>query len=428
MTEASGEQSRVGGLLWRAKQSGELIWGGVAQGASSLTNLGLSLLAGRALGPEGLGVVFIGFALYLAVLGFARALLGDPLVAITTASDPSERSLAQRSTLTILLLGSLVVAGITAAVGAVASHPVGQGLIVIAPWLVPALLQDFWRVVLFQRKRGRSGAFNDLTWVAVMAISFPFALSIGQLWAVVGCWGLGATAGALLGFIQTRLTPKHVRTSARWWRATAWPMGRWLGLESIVHSIGSQTLVFVLAFVVGAGPLGGLRSVQTVYAPLSLIGAALALPALPEVSRRLKSSHVGARRYTIRLGGLAALLTASYITLASIAGAGLLTFVFGNGFSGFEELIWPVGVAQLIGAAFIGFPILLKGLQRSRDLFGATLIGSVVTLTMGTWLASTNGIVGAAWGMAIGVATKITVTAVLANRGVRLGSEGGESD
>ena len=40
----------------------QIAWGGVDQGLSSATNLGLSVLAGRFLGEAGLGVAFLGFS------------------------------------------------------------------------------------------------------------------------------------------------------------------------------------------------------------------------------------------------------------------------------------------------------------------------------------------------------------------------------
>lgn len=416
MTDFDGTTERRS-WLDRGAGTRELLWGGMAQGASSATNLGLSLLAARALGPEGLGVAFVGFSLYLALVGFQRALLSDPLVALTTSVDAEMRRAAQQSALTVSVVMSAAVATVVAGAGLLVPEPIGPGLITFAPWILAALLQDFWRVVLFQQKKGRAGALNDLMWVVVMAALFFPALRIGSLWAVVGCWGLGAVAGGSLGFLQTRLRPGGGAVSFRWWRETAWPMGRWLGLESLTHAVFTRGLVFALAFMLGAASLGGLRAVQSVYAPLSLIGAALALPALPEVTRRLQISKSAARQYVVRLGGLAALLTVGYIGLALLGGSGLLSTIFGRGFVGFEKLVLPVGTTQLVGAAFIGFPLLLKGLQESRALFAATLVGSVVALVAAILFAASEGVLGAAWGIALGAGVKSVLTAYLGLRG-----------
>jgi hypothetical protein len=49
----------------QSRPRNEIAWGVVDQGLSSATNLGISILAGRLLGPAGLGVIFLGFSTYL---------------------------------------------------------------------------------------------------------------------------------------------------------------------------------------------------------------------------------------------------------------------------------------------------------------------------------------------------------------------------
>jgi hypothetical protein len=54
------------------------LWGFASQAASSSTSFGVSLVAALALGPSGLGRVFVGFSAYLIALGVQRALILDP--------------------------------------------------------------------------------------------------------------------------------------------------------------------------------------------------------------------------------------------------------------------------------------------------------------------------------------------------------------
>ena len=65
---------RVAGRL-RIVDRRNFAWGFASQGASSITNLGLSLLAGRLLGPSSLGAIFVGFSVYLLAMGFLRSLI-----------------------------------------------------------------------------------------------------------------------------------------------------------------------------------------------------------------------------------------------------------------------------------------------------------------------------------------------------------------
>ena len=63
----------------RRQEHPAIAWGFVSQAFSSGTNFGLSLLAGRMLGPTGLGHLFLGFAAYLVALGTLRGLLDRAL-------------------------------------------------------------------------------------------------------------------------------------------------------------------------------------------------------------------------------------------------------------------------------------------------------------------------------------------------------------
>ena len=94
MTSVTGKAS-----LWRLHRR-NLSWGMVDQLFSSATNFGLSLLAGRLLGPSGLGVVLIGYFAYLACLSLLRALVSDPLVALAAPLSTAARGRAVRFGLT----------------------------------------------------------------------------------------------------------------------------------------------------------------------------------------------------------------------------------------------------------------------------------------------------------------------------------------
>jgi O-antigen/teichoic acid export membrane protein len=387
-----------------AARARPFVWGFVSQAVSSATNFGLSLVAGLVLGPTGLGRVFVGFSFYLLVLGFQRALIIDPLVSASSAVEGASRTEATRAAFMMCLLwgGISTIAIVAAAI--IAPAGLGDGLFLFALWVGPALLQDFWRVILFREGRGKAAVANDVSWAVVMAITVPTVFWSQSAWVVVGTWGLGAVAGMTLGFFQTGIRPVALIPSVRWWRRDAWPFGKWLGAEGIVYTLGSQGLVFVLAFMLGARPLGGIRAVQTLFAPLTLLLPAISLPGLPEMSRRVASSAQGARRFALFLGTAATVLTGVYVLLGLAYGDRLLTLVFGELFRSFESLIPPVGVGQLLVASTIGVALLLKAQRRGKALLIPRLGGSLGTFGLAAGLAASYGVEGAAWGMAIGSA------------------------
>jgi hypothetical protein len=150
---------RVAGRL-RFADRRNFAWGFASQGASS--NLALSLLAGRPLGPSYLGAIFVGFfSTYLLAMDFLRSLITDPLTAGTASLDEDARHGAAGSALstTALLAATATMLLIVAPVAV--PRKIGHGLVLFVPWLMLALVQDFWRSVLFRDRRGAAGALND---------------------------------------------------------------------------------------------------------------------------------------------------------------------------------------------------------------------------------------------------------------------------
>src|SRR3954447_26452611 len=91
-------------------------YGLLAQTFSAATNFGLTVIAGHVLGASGLGTVLIGFAAYVLLLGFVRALLTEPLITSSAGRDPAERAFSARSALTIVLVTSVASACLVAAI------------------------------------------------------------------------------------------------------------------------------------------------------------------------------------------------------------------------------------------------------------------------------------------------------------------------
>jgi O-antigen/teichoic acid export membrane protein len=407
------------GKAWLKRSQG-YVWGFVDQAFSSATNFGLTLLTGRALGPGGLGVVVIGLSGYLLALGLQRALLTTPLVSSSAALSSENRSLAIRRGLTMELLGALGATLILFLLGLLFPGDAGRGFLIIAPWLLPALVQDFWRTVLFQERRARAAAVNDASWAMVMLLTAPLAWMSGTDWAIVGCWGLGALAGALLGFAQTRSRPTPPRPAISWWRARLWPFGRWLGVEGMIYAVTSTATVFLLNGLLGAKSLGGLRAAQTLFAPLSLILPAISLPGLPAITRALAVSPRAALGLASRLSVLVAALAAFYVAAMVLVGGPLITYVFGASFDAFTNLAVPIGTWQLVGALGAGFGLFLTAQQRGRDLLAILVVGSATSIAFVSFLAWTSGVMGAAWGFTIGAvsATAFTVALTLRSYGL----------
>jgi O-antigen/teichoic acid export membrane protein len=404
---------KTGSMLPRLRHFG---WGVLDQGFSSATNFALSVVAGRLLGASGLGVVFIGFSACMVAVSFQRALVSDPLVVASAGLDVSERKAAARCALTMVVCGALAVSAVMLLLGLWLPGALGRGLIIFAPWVAGALLQDFWRSLLFRDGRGARAALNDGVWVAVMAVTLAVAARSAGEWSIAATWGAGASCAAVLGFLQTQIWPQHPGRAAAWWRLHAWPLGRWLTVENAFQVAGFQLLVFILALVLGAADLGGLRAVISLFAPMTLLGQALALPALPMLTREVRSSLRRARVRAVQLGAGALTLTLVYLLSLGAVRGQLLAAVFGPGFAGFDRLVLPIGVGNVVYAASVGFAVLLKADGRGRSLVLIRAIAAVGTLGLGVGLARAEGVVGAAVAIAAVLSLEAIVTIQLAFR------------
>jgi O-antigen/teichoic acid export membrane protein len=375
-------------------------WGFVSQALSSVTTLGLSILAGRAAGPEGLGTAFIGFSTYLVLFGLQRALLTDPLIASSGARSDDQRRRDASLALTLILVASIASGALSLAGGLFLGGTLGRALVMISPWIAPALLQDCWRVVLFRDGRGGAAAMNSFAWLLGMAAAVPILLAWRTDWAAMATWGFGALTAALFGARQTRLRPsKSFRLAREWWLREGKPLGTWLSLESIVYWVASYGLVFILALLLGPVELGGLRSIQSIFAPLSLIIPAVSLPGLPAMVRSVAQSRSAARRLALAIGIGVTLFTALVVLVLSFAPF-LVELLFGPAFHQYERLISPIGAGQVMAAGAVGFVLLLKAEMRGATLFWARTWVSLLSLGLISWLAVVGGTFGAAWGLA----------------------------
>ncbi len=396
-----------------ARARGQLAWGGVDQGVSSATNFGLSVLAGRLLGTEGLGVVFLGFSIYLLALSFVRGLIMEPFVVATAALPQKEQQDATRACTILVAAAGATTSVLMAIGGLVLADPIGRSLVIFAPWVGIAILQDHWRSVLFRDRRARAAAFNDGMWALGMVAMIPVALTFQQDWVIAATWGVGAGIGALVGGWQIKLRPSGPLHAFAWWRRELRYLGSWLAVQNVVFSAASQLTIVLIAGQLGADDLGGIRAVDVVFAPMTMVGDAFSFPGVPIVVRALAKSARDARRWAWRLSGGAAFLVGGYLVLAIPFSRQILTHLFGPEFAVFTAIVIPIALGQLARAAATGFSILLKADRRVHAITVSRGVTNGLKLVLGTTLAAHFGLVPAVWGMEVGVTIGAIVTVVL---------------
>lgn len=393
----SSDGARVASVARPGKQ---IAWGGIDQGISSATNLGLSVLAGRFLGEAGLGVTFLGFSACFLTLSIVRGFVTSPYVVITGTLEPAESEAATRSCITLVIAAAVGVAVLLAVLGLVVPDPLGQSLIVFAPWAMALIIQDLWRSILFRDQRASAAAFNDGVWAAAMILMVPVVWRYPHVSTVAAAWGGGAAAGALVGFWQVKIRPGGFGDAMRWWKNDLRRLGSWMAAQNMLFAAGSQVTIIILAALVSRGDIGGMRAVQVVFAPMTFIGEALHYPGIPIMTRALAQSLAEARRWAVRLGLGALVLISLYLAVVIPFSDQLLSKVFRPEFTRFTELILPTAVAQFVWGSSIGFLILLKADRRVQATIASILANTLVALVFTPILAIRYGVLGATWGLA----------------------------
>ena len=365
-------------------------WTAADQAASSLVTLLLSVGVARAGGTRLLGQFALAFTAYLLVLGFQRALVTEPLMSLPAGDRAVPRA----------ALGSSLVFG--AAVGAVVLlvglAGAGTGLVVLGAVLPALLLQDAVRFTAFQRQDARGAAAVDLTWLLLLAVSWPLLVGADAVAVPLLLWGAGALCGALVGMAAGRLRPAGPRTAWSWWVRDARTYGGLLAVESTVYSLAEQGLVVGLASLLGVEELGRLR---VGAAParrrrhgagrLQRLRAAAAHGARrhradrPAGRRAVPARRpVSGRRRRGQPAGRAAAGAAAVRRAASRCRPGLLV---------------PVALALVIGSAPAGLLLHMKALRRVGGYTAArvvcALLGTPAVLGAAAW----GGLRAAVWAM-----------------------------
>ena len=397
-------------------------WGLIDQSFSSATNFGLAILAGRLVGASGLGVVYLGFSLCFIALNLQRALISEPLVVRSARAREEGSDVDTRHAIGVVTMEAVALTAVMLALGLVLPRPFGTALLLFSPWLAATLFQDLWRSILFRDRRGSAAAMNDGLWLAVMVAALPVALVWRHEATVVLTWGIGALAGALLGFWQVRLRPAAPAASLRWWLDRALPLGRWLAAQTGLLLIQVQVVVLMLTAFLGTADVGGMRSVETVFAPMTLLSQAVSFPALPMLVRVSAEDQDRARVWAFRVSLATMALVVLYLGAVLALGSTLLTFLFGSKFTHYASLAIPVGVRQLVLAAGIGFSMLAKAEGRGSVLVAARIVGATSTVVLVLLIAPRFGLMASLWAMTAGITLGSLCMTVLALRRDRRGA------
>lgn len=401
----------------RSRALGRASWGVIDQGFVSLANFGLGVVVARLVSPTEFGAFGIVFAVYLVALNIARGLATQPLTIRFGIHDPEEfrRASGEATGLAVVLglLGGLASIGLATILPA----PLSAGFVGLAVALPGLLVQDAWRFVLFTAGRGREAMVNDVVWTLVLVplVAFVAALGVESVMTLVVCWGVGATAAAAIGAIQTQTLPQIGRAVA-WWREHLDITPRFLSSE-LLQMAGSQGALLAVGAIAGLAAVGSLRGAQLLLGPFNVLSIGIHLTLVPEAAR-LRNNMARLRRMAIVASlvlGLPGLLWG--ITLLLLPDS-IGREILGESWPGASAVLLPIilaGTAPLISA---GQRIALRALEEATRTLRASAVQAIGMLVGGVAGSFVAGAVGAAWGIAFGTAVATIVWWVEMSRAI----------
>lgn len=381
------------------------------QVVSSTSNFVLGVLVARAGGADALGSFGIALLIWLTLLGAHRALVTEPMT--VTGSLNSGAAQLREGMLASLGLG-MVSAGVLLAVTGVLLF---TGLdvvavVALAPWIPCLLLQDYWRGMAFRLQRPDHALINDVVFAIVQGlVAFvAFVLDIQNVAVFLASWGIGATAGAVIGLRLARVSVSGRGGFAHLRRL--WPRSRWFLAEFGTTFAYYQGYQLLLPVLLGTAAFGAYRAGVSLLGPALVIFLAAGNVGLPGCVKHFRSNGVpGLRAYTRRLTVVVLGLIVSYCAAVTIFASPLLRLVYG------PQLTDGAVVAQLAAVQFgitaigLGCDIALKATGRMRRLWVTRVFSAIVCIICVSVFPAWLGLVGAGLvGVLAGVAYTIGVT------------------
>jgi O-antigen/teichoic acid export membrane protein len=390
----------------RGELAREGTWALVDQVLSSGTNFVPSIVLARFLGPENYGTFSLAFLAWFFALSVLRTAFMQPYTLVGSSLEASAwRELTKRASGLVVVAGTaaaacFVIAGIIAG----ASTELGGVLFAVAV-LAPGLaLQEFWRVASFASRRARTAAANDAYWAVGQTLAFVVLFLTTRVTAAecILAWGAGAWLGAGLGTVQLSVVPRIGRGTfqlARQWLR----VGVWFTGANVTFSAGQLGVATIVAAVAGSHQLGLFRMVQgNLFGPVQLVLIGAELVFFPHVVRSLRSASSTGVRAALRYSVILASIVALYGGVLLLAAPVLLSRVFGPAFAPASTLVLPMLVVFTLDASGNGAAVLLRSHARGRGLLTMQIVATSVRLLAAFALIRPFGVVGAAWGLAIG--------------------------
>jgi len=394
--------ARLRAALLRGRQASlRISWTVIDQGLSALTNLLLSVVVARSATASAFGAFAVAFLVYSLVLGFSRALIGQPLqISSASATQEEFRNSAGHALGAAVILGSIA-ALITAVAALAVGGQSGAALIALGLWFPALILQDTCRMAFFTERTPKRATAIDSVWAVVVLGGFLAALAAGVTDRVVialTLWGFGAAVATLYGMVLLRVGPR-MRGSLRWMRDRL-HLSRYLGVEYLLTMGIAQAGILMVGFVDTAG-VGAIRAAQVLLGPTNVIGTAAMVFTTTEVARTPTASAHHRSLLAAAVSGTLGVAIAAYVGVLLVLPGSWGEHLLGDTWTGAKSVMLPMCLAALAASLGAGPTATLYGMGLVRATFNINVVRAALNIVLLAIGISIWGASGAAWALAI---------------------------
>jgi len=364
---------------------------------SSASNFALTALVARLGGVSALGSFGIALLVWFAVVGVNRALVSEPM---TVIGGPEVKPHEHREGVAASAVVGLGVGVLLAAVCWVLIVLGGidaLGVLALAPWLPSLLAQDYCRAAAFRTRQPHIALASDVVFAVVQAAATLMLAQVGDrgVASFLAGWGIGATAGAIVGMAMLRTRPGSLWRG--WLRLRRmWPRSRWFLAEFGTAFPGDQGYLFVLPVLLGTTLFGLYRAGSGLIGPIVVIFLAAGNIGLPEAVRSLREGgQPGLRRFAVLLTAAVSGVTVLYCGVVALMAEPLLRLVYGAPFAPAATVTAFIAGQYALNSLSFGAGVAMKAAGHMKALWVVRICSATITIAGTAVLASVAGLTGA---------------------------------
>jgi O-antigen/teichoic acid export membrane protein len=381
-------------------------WTLADRGLFAVTNFAVNVALARWLSAEAFGAYAIGFAIFLIMGAAQNSLVIKPLL-VFGARRYSERyetylGVVIKAQLALSLIVSVVVALIGCVFLLGISPDVGSVLIALSLAGPGRLLLMLLRLSSYVHLQPRQAAGSGAVYMVLVLAAIYGLRSLDMLSPETALLASGFTSLLVAIWLairqKARLFEEPLRGSfGREVALEHWRYGRWTLAAHVISDSYRNLYLFVLPFWGGLEASGALTALTNLVMPMSFLQQSLNVVTVPVLARARGSGNF---REKILLGVAFFFLTAvAFSGLLALFRSEIVELLYVDRYVEYVDIVCLVALLPVVRSISMVFDATLSALERSKDVFKATLASAACAVTLGLGAVAAAGVAGAVVGL-----------------------------